>query len=77
MNICKNCVHYHDDVKELPFWKRIFVIRTEFSETCDLPQFQDPVDGSRYPCITARVSKCSGLPPMFQLREDKNHEQNT
>lgn len=63
--ICKECAHYHDDVAELPMLKRIFSVRTMFSETCDHPKFRDAVDGSRYPCVTARLSKCNGLPPLF------------
>ena len=70
--ICKECIHYHDDIAELPLWKRIFSLRTPFSETCDLPEFADPVDGSRYPCVTARVGRCNGKKPYFSPR-DKTH----
>ncbi len=63
--ICKDCAHYHDEVAELPAWKRIFVWRTMFSEVCDHPKFRDAVDGSAYPCVTARLNKCNGLPPLF------------
>lgn len=41
----------------------MFVFRTIFSETCDLPEFADPVDGSRYPCVMARLGRCNGEKP--------------
>lgn len=63
--ICKDCAHYHDEVAELPMLKRIFAVRTMFSETCAHPKFRDAVNGSAYPCVTARLSKCNGRPPLF------------
>ena len=66
--ICKACIHYHDDILELPWFKRPFAVRTMFSETCDLTKFADPVDGARMPCVTARVSKCQGEKPNFAPR---------
>lgn len=67
--ICKDCKHYHDDIAEMPIPKRWFAVRTMFSETCDLPEFADPVDGSRFPCVTARLGKCHGEPPKFSPRD--------
>lgn len=63
--ICKDCAHYHDEIAELPMLKRLFAVRTIFSETCDHPKFRDAVDGAAYPCVTARLRKCNGLPPLF------------
>jgi hypothetical protein len=66
--ICKDCLHYHDEISELPFLKRLFTTRTIFSETCDHPEFRDRVDGSACPCVTMRVRNCNGRPPMFVAR---------
>lgn len=67
--ICKDCIHYHDEIAELPFFKRIFSVRTMFSETCDLLEFADPVNGERMPCVTARLQRCNGEPPKFASKD--------